>query len=35
MVVQWSVFVGVMFVVGVSSLATLIQYGRGGGADEA
>jgi hypothetical protein len=34
-VVQWSVFVAMMLVVGVTSLATLIQYGRGGGTSEA
>ena len=34
-VVQWSVFVAMMLVVGVTSLATLIQYGRRGGTDEA
>jgi hypothetical protein len=33
-VVQWSVFVAVMLVVGVTSLATLIQYGREGATGE-
>ena len=35
MVVQWSVFVAMMLFVGVTSLVTLIQYGRGGGTHEA
>ena len=34
-VVQSSVWVAVMLVVGVTSLATLVQYGRGGATDEA
>ncbi len=34
-VVQWSVFFAMMLIVGVTSLTTLIQYGRGGGTGEA